>query len=273
LSDIDAVDIRREIASILIREDSPSPHSEELSKLAEFDENLSSIAVDVVDLQEALTRLRGESDEVERLLDERRADLTESELARAQLADDFESARHDRAEAQVSLAAAVSQANGLRLEIASLEQQLSQREDELAEGELARARMADDCAREHEGLLNAEASLADANEQLRAREEQATALDDELRLLRARVEETETSAQESPASEHSVHLLLIPHRAGYELRESPGPPPEAGAGIEVDSVRFSVTRVRRSPLPGDTRRCAFLFPAADEDFSPGEKVS
>src|SRR5262249_11465874 len=132
LSDIDAVDIRREIASILIREDSPSPHSEELSKLAEFDENLSSIAVDVVDLQEALTRLRGESDEVERLLDERQTDLTESELARAQLADDCASARHDRAEAQATLAAAVSQADGLRLEIASLEQRLSQRENEFA---------------------------------------------------------------------------------------------------------------------------------------------
>ena len=264
------MDVRREIASILVRDGSGSARSAELAKLVEFDESLSSIAGDVVDLQGALTRLRGESEEVERLLEERQAELAQSGLLRSRLAEECARAREDRAEARASLAEAASHVDGLHTQVASLEQALSQREDELAEAELARARLAEDCARVQEGLLEAQASLADANDQLDARDAQVAALDDELGLLRLRVEIPQTSAPEPPTPEHRLHLRLMPHRAGYELAETPGPPPKAGEWIAVGRTRFSVSRVGRSPLPGDGRPCAFLLAEADEDVPPVE---
>ena len=260
------MDVRREIAAILVRDESPG--SPEMSRFVEFDESLSSIAGEVDDLQETLARLRGQSEEVERLLEEREVELAENELERSRLADECATAREERAEAQTSLAEAASQVDGLRIQMASLEQALSQREDELAEGELARARLADDCARAREGLLGAQASLADANAQLHARDAQVAALDDELGLLRLRVEMPQASVSEP--SEHSLHLRLVPYRAGYELVESPGPPPDAGTRVDVGSTRFSVARVGRSPLPDDARPCAFLLAEAETDFPPNE---
>jgi hypothetical protein len=56
----------------------------------------------------------------------------------------------------------------------------------------------------------------------------------------------------------SRHLVFMPVEGVYALAERPGPAPEVGADEEVDGVRFRVTRTGRSPLPEDTRRCAFL---------------
>jgi hypothetical protein len=56
-----------------------------------------------------------------------------------------------------------------------------------------------------------------------------------------------------------THLVFL----CYGLAEREGEPPEVGVGstVQHDVGRFVVTRVAASPLPGDSRRCAYLQPA------------
>ncbi len=58
------------------------------------------------------------------------------------------------------------------------------------------------------------------------------------------------------------YLLFVSKPTGYELREREGEPPEVGAVVEEDDGRFRVTKVAPSPLPGNTRRCAYLVPVS-----------
>lgn len=58
-----------------------------------------------------------------------------------------------------------------------------------------------------------------------------------------------------------THLLFVSKPTGYELRERPGEPPPPGAQIEEEDGRMLVGKVAPSPLPGDSRRCAYLLPA------------
>jgi len=57
-----------------------------------------------------------------------------------------------------------------------------------------------------------------------------------------------------------TYVLFVWTPSGYELREREGDPPPAGAEIEEDGDRFTVTKVASSPLPGDSRRCAYVQP-------------
>jgi chromosome segregation ATPase len=262
------VDVRRTTASALGQKSPP-----DLTKLVAFDKTLSSIAGDVLDLQGALTRLRAESEEVEKLLDERQTELAESELVRSRLADECASSQADGAEARASLAEATRQLEGMRSQVASLEHTLSQREAELAESELVRGRLAEDCDREREGSTAAQASLADAEIRLEASEAHIAALDGEVRSLRLRLEAPQAPAAETlleRSPEPAFHLRLVPEPTGYVLSESPGPPPEAGERVEVHRRRFSVARVGRSPFPDDARRCAFLLLEAEQNSPSAE---
>jgi hypothetical protein len=59
----------------------------------------------------------------------------------------------------------------------------------------------------------------------------------------------------------SRHLLFLRTGSGYELRNADGPPPEAGDELEpAPGERCVVVKVGASPLPGDTRPCAFVEP-------------
>ena len=55
-------------------------------------------------------------------------------------------------------------------------------------------------------------------------------------------------------------LVFVSKPSGYELREREGEPPPVGAEVEEDEVRMRVIKVAPSPLPGDSRRCAYVFP-------------
>jgi hypothetical protein len=57
------------------------------------------------------------------------------------------------------------------------------------------------------------------------------------------------------------HLLFVSRPSGYELREQDGDPPSLGAEVEQDGETLRVTKVAPSPLPRDTRVCAYLVPA------------
>jgi hypothetical protein len=56
------------------------------------------------------------------------------------------------------------------------------------------------------------------------------------------------------------YLLFVSKPSGYELREREGEPPEVGSVVEEEDGRFRVSKVAPSPLPGNSRRCAYLVP-------------
>jgi hypothetical protein len=56
------------------------------------------------------------------------------------------------------------------------------------------------------------------------------------------------------------YVVFVWKTTGYELHERDGEPPQVGSEIEEDGSRFTVTKLAPSPLPGDTRRCAYLQP-------------
>lgn len=60
-----------------------------------------------------------------------------------------------------------------------------------------------------------------------------------------------------------AHVLFIADASGYELLSREGRVPEVGTEISLSedgAGRYRVSKVGRSPLPGDRRRCAFLEP-------------
>ncbi len=56
------------------------------------------------------------------------------------------------------------------------------------------------------------------------------------------------------------YVVFVWKTSGYELHERDGEPPQIGSEIEEDGSRFTVAKLGPSPLPGDTRRCAYLQP-------------
>ena len=73
--------------------------------------------------------------------------------------------------------------------------------------------------------------------------------------------EGESGAPRPAATPGAGHLLFVPFSDRYVLveREGDAPPPgEEVALPDVNELRFRVSRLGRSPLPGDHRRCAYL---------------
>ena len=54
------------------------------------------------------------------------------------------------------------------------------------------------------------------------------------------------------------YLLFVSKPSGYELREESGEPPEVGSEVEADNAKLRVTKIAPSPLPNDSRPCAYL---------------
>jgi len=57
------------------------------------------------------------------------------------------------------------------------------------------------------------------------------------------------------------HLLFVWKTTGWELREQDGDAPSLGAEVEQDGTTMRVSKVAPSPLPGDSRQCAYLVAA------------
>ena len=55
-----------------------------------------------------------------------------------------------------------------------------------------------------------------------------------------------------------TYLLFVARPTGYELREQEGEPPAVGSEVEHDGQTLHVAKIAPSPLPGDTRPCAYL---------------
>ena len=55
----------------------------------------------------------------------------------------------------------------------------------------------------------------------------------------------------------SGHILFLWSPNGYTLREGDGEPPVVGHELENGERIVVVTKIGASPLPGDTRPCAY----------------
>ncbi|MER3408591.1 MAG: hypothetical protein C4299_03250 [Thermoleophilia bacterium] len=56
------------------------------------------------------------------------------------------------------------------------------------------------------------------------------------------------------------YLVFAWTPTGYEIEEREGEPPAVGTTVEEQGKRLLVTKVGRSPLPGDSRPCVYLQP-------------
>lgn len=202
-------------------------------------------------------------DELETVIELRSRELEEQTARLAETIADLEQRERRTQELQASveemLRAGSTELDQRQASLGELAAELASREQALAEGErLLEARRSELGAVElrRASVERREEALADRQREL-----------DELRTeLSRRIEETELrsrTASEQDANrtapDSTAHvLLLVTDR--YTLRAADGPAPPAGSSVDVDGQSFRVTRVGRSPLPGDRRPCAFLEP-------------
>jgi len=117
--------------------------------------------------------------------------------------------------------------------------------------------------READARVAAEAELASLRSDARE-------LSDRLEIERAahvavrrEVGRLEAILAQEPSAQNTVksadgHVAFLPSPSGYVLAERAGPALDVGSEEDLDGVRFLVARIGRSPLPADTRRCAYL---------------
>jgi DNA repair exonuclease SbcCD ATPase subunit len=203
----------------------------QVGKLARCDEDLSLIASEMTQLQDELTQFRAYADELARRISEREASLDEKELALSRLEEERTLARQ--------------QADGVSAELREAEARLSRHAQRVAtlEQEVETLQAGID-EREHR-LADHAVELSGVRDALAGRERNP--------------EQARTIAK---SAEHgrAGHVRFIALPTGYGLSVSEEPCPRRGEFVEVDGTHFLVASRGLSPLPGDARPCAFLWP-------------
>ena len=195
------------------------------------------------ELEEQTERLRQTIESLER---------REEQAARLRSAVE-EMLRHGSAELderQAELAALAVELRAREEAVRQQERDLSLRKQELGAVELRRAaleRREETAAERESALEQAAADLRDRDLQL-AEREHARPIGGDLAL------------RPPGEPEAATHLLYVA-RDGWQLVERDGPVPPVNSTVDVDGEPLVVTRVGRSPLPGDPRACAYLEPA------------
>jgi hypothetical protein len=128
-------------------------------------------------------------------------------------------------------------------------------------------------------LAKAEDELAHRRQELGAVELKRAAVEARERALEARaaeIEEREAALEEKVRADEQarlVELAFVPG-ASYALVELDPVALSAGTTLAVAGGTFVVIRVGRSPLPNDSRRCAYLVRGLrDEDVAPSSGSS
>ena len=90
-----------------------------------------------------------------------------------------------------------------------------------------------------------------------------TDLDARLADWEARLDRLEAGATRRPRLEAvngGDHVLFVPSPTGYELLERAGAAPFPGEPVELEGQegRYAVSRLARSPVPGDERTFVYL---------------
>ena len=152
----------------------------------------------------------------------------------------------------------------LRDSRASLERLLRLGTSDLESREAELVELLRDVTEREERVRTEEAELARRREELGAVELKRAALDARERALVEREEELERRRADGsipgPDEEEGTSgpLLAFVPGPGYRLRELESAPLRAGETVVLDGDEFVVARTGPSPLPGDTRRCAYL---------------
>lgn len=118
-------------------------------------------------------------------------------------------------------------------------------------------------------LAEAEADLARRRSELGAvelmraaverRERDVTAREERVVERESQVGQQDTAPSAGPSSvTRPVELAIVPG-AEYRLREIDGSELARGDTLELDGVEYVVVRTGPSPLPADSRRCAYLI--------------
>ena len=145
----------------------------------------------------------------------------------------------------------------LRDSRASLERLLRLGTSDLASRETELVELMAQMREREERVRAEETELARRREELGAVELKRAALE---RRERAVAEREETLADQAGAEEDpspSPLLVFLPG-AAYSLVEIEHPPVRPGTALALESGEYVVARTGPSPLPGDTRRCAYV---------------
>jgi hypothetical protein len=185
--------------------------------------------------------------ELERVLQERRAELEEYaarfEETALELGRREERLRDERASVERLIRRSTVELEAREKELVAYERELGAREERqaAAEEDLARRR----------GDLGAVELMRAA---LERRERDVEAREAE---LSERETEIEPAASARTAADTAVELLFVPGD-GYRLVGAVGRDAASGSLLELEGEEYVVSRIGRSPLPRDTRRCAYL---------------
>ena len=124
---------------------------------------------------------------------------------------------------------------------------------------------ADSCDRV---LLAVELKRAALEQRERALETREAEIDER----EARIAESESRPPDAESDDQlkGPLLLFVPGAVSYSLVEAERGSVSTGGPLDLDGKEYTVTRVGASPLPGDSRRCAYLVHRARRlsDMSP-----
>ena len=140
------------------------------------------------------------------------------------------------------------------------ERDIAVRKQELGAVELRRAAV----ERREQAAGEREAALAEAAATLSDREREIAAAERDSAAVLA----LPVSSVEQEADTHLVYFV----DGGYRIVERDGHVPAVGASIDVDGRSFVVVSTRRSVLPGDRRRCAYVEPTRTAAPSETERA-
>lgn len=271
--------------------------SERGREIEERTEQLQATIADLERREEQTGRLRSAVEEMLRHgsaeLDERHAALAALALELGAREEKIRAAERDVAVRKQELgavelrSAAVARreeaANEREASLGRISAELTSREDQLAEAERRVGDLDAEIGSRQRALAASQASVLERERRLGDQEAELARLAAEL-VERERLLEVEKASVSSGreelsravasistglrlpapgdgiASDATGHILYV-MRDGYGIVERDGPAPDLDALVEVDGREFVVSRLGRSPLPGDGRACAFLEPS------------
>jgi chromosome segregation ATPase len=216
-------------------------------------------------LRRVLARRPDREDRLERILAEREREILEHASRLQQKVDDLER-REERMRDQAAsvervLRRGTSDLKEREEELVELGRELLAREARLREDEAELARR-----RGELGAVELKRAAFERRERaLVTREAELRARESSLEERAAGAPRTPEPAGETPPDRM---LLFVPGRT-YRLVEVEHVSVSAGAEMELEGERYIVTRIGRSPLPGDRRFCAYLVLGPGGDVSGG----
>jgi hypothetical protein len=210
-------------------------------------------------VRRAFGHARDPQHELERLLEERRAELEEYaarfEETALELGRREERLRDERASVERLIRRSTVELEAREKELMEYERELETRKEHIAAAEA-------DLARRRSELGAVELMRAALERREQALETREAA------IASREIEDEPVPGERTAAIEPGVELLFVPGPE-YRLVETEGKRLAAGATVDVEGEGYVVTKIARSPLPRDGRRCAYLVRGAPREPGGG----